>query len=226
MLQANELNRYNTILNNVYALDNALRFWGYTCILYIMHTASPDGKLTDFQDFLQKLSGKISEARTINRFAYGLPASIGGVLAYGDDTSTESNIGRLMALCMVAFHPLEHGWYLSTIKQSIFSFDGGSFSLWSCRSWLVYVICDLIQTVKKLQAVNAGLEVSNIDATEKSKLDKAKRNLTLWLTCIGADFILAYQYSVAKGPFSDRLLVIAGWYGGFAGLYRRWINAA
>jgi hypothetical protein len=213
-------------MNNVYALDNALRLWGYSCVLYNMHTVGPDGKLTDVQDFLRALSGKISEARTVNRVTYGLPASISGVLAYGSDTSFEANLGRLMALSMVIYHPLEHGWYFTTLKQSIFNFDGGKWSLWACRMWLLYVICDFIGTIKKYQEVSTGLEAKNLDKKDQSNLLKLRRNLIIWLTCIAADFPLALQYSVANGPFGDRLLAWAGWYGGLAGLYRRWLNAA
>ena len=224
--QAAQLTRYNTILNNVYALDNALRLWGYSCVLYNMHTAAANGKLTDVQEFLRALSGKIAEARTINRVTYGLPASISGVLAYGSDASFESWLGRIMALSMVIYHPLEHGWYFTTIKSSIFSFDGNLWSVWSCRMWLIYVICDFIGTVTKLQEVSTGLEAKNIDKKDLNSLLKTRCNLIIWLTCILADFPIAFQYSVASGPFSDRLLAWAGWYGGLAGLYRRWLNAS
>ena len=219
------LSRYNTILNNVYALDNALRLWGYTCVLYNMHTVAADGKLTDFQEFLRALSGKISDARTVNRVTYGLPASVAGVFAYGSDMSIESILGRIMALTMVLYHPLEHGWYFTTLKSNIFGIDGGKWSLWSCRMWLIYVICDFIGTVKKLQEVSTGLEAKNIDKEQQSSLLRLRRNLIIWLTCIFSDFPIALQYSVASGPFSDRLLAWAGWYGGLAGLYRRWLNA-
>jgi len=74
--------------------------------------------------------------------------------------------------------------------------------------------------------VNNGIEAKNIDKKDLNTLLKTRRNLMIWLTCIGADFPLALQYSVANGPFGTRLLAWAGWYGGMAGLYRRWLNAA
>ena len=197
---------------------------GATSQLYLLHSTKGE-KLTDLQEFCATFCTKVLEARTLNRFAYGLPASIESVFAYGNDQSLEANLGRIMGWSMVFFHPLEHGWFLSTIKSSLFNIDGGKWSVWSCRFWLVYVICDLIMTIRNLQNAITGLEAKDLNSKDRSSLLKARRNSMIWLSCIFADLVLAWQYSVANGPFGERTLTWASWWGGFAGLYRRWVNA-
>jgi hypothetical protein len=127
-----------------------------------------------------------------------------------------------MALSMVLYHPLEHGAFFSGLKPSLIPswMDGNELSKWACRMWLLYVLCDAKSSLKSLGDLNKEIEKkSNMD------LQKKRRNVLLWLTCIVADFILALQWSVDVGPFSDKLIAWAGFYGGIGGLYSKWLKA-
>ena len=208
------LTRYNQILPNAYALDNALRAISYSCALY-----SASVPPSEWTKWLDELKGKASETRYVNRLIVGLPASVAGYFAYGEETSTEATLGRIMAMSMILYHPIEHIWWASTFKTKLFDIDGNAWSQWSCRCWVVYVLCDLIGTLRRIRDIDSK-------PSHDLKTAKDRRNLLIWLTCILADAPLAIQYSVNQGPFSDMLLNWAGWYGGVAGLYLRWLKLA
>jgi len=189
--------------------DNLFRLINYTCALYIARASK-----SSFTEFLGDFKGRLSETRVINRLLIGLPASIEGYLAYGDAATTEAFLGKLMAFSMVLYHPIEHVWWASTLKSSPFAWiDGNKWRQWTCRCWLVYVVCDFIGTLRRLNQIG-----------DDAKHAKERRNLVIWLTCILADAPLALQWSVDHGPFSDNVLNWAGWYGGLAGLYLRWLK--
>ena len=208
MASLEALSKYNRIINNVYAMDNLFRLICYSCALYISHSSK-----SPFTDWLADLKARLSETRVINRLLVGLPASIEGYLAYGDATTVEAILGRLMAFSMILYHPIEHVWWASTLKPVLVHIDGNKWSQWTCRCWVVYVVCDLIGTLRRLGQIE-----------NDTKHAKERRNLLIWLTCIAADAPLAIQWSVDHGPFSDSLLNWAGWYGGLAGLYLRWLK--
>ena len=194
--------------------------------MYNLYTVSPNEKLTDLQEFFNQLATKVLEARTLNRVVYGIPASIGGFIAAGSNTDLTTILSKIMAFSMILFHPLEHGWFFSTLTPRLFSFDGNKWSIWSVRCWVVYIICDLIGTVRTMQDVNLTLaSQSGPKGEERSKLKKLQLSTRIWLTCIIADLILGIQYSVEKGPFSDHTLAWASFWGGLAGMYRKWINS-
>lgn len=129
------LSRSNGILSNIYALDNALRVTAYASALIQVYG---DGTLVgkEVKEFLSNLAGKASDARFLNRFYIGFPASVEGYFAYAsNDTSVEAVLGKLMALSMILYHPLEHGWWITTVKPKILDIDGNKWSLWSTRLW-------------------------------------------------------------------------------------------
>ena len=208
------LARYNSILTSVYATDNAYRATTYGLALALLYgVVDPN---SDRGKSLADLRGKIGDARFLNRLYVGTSASLQGLLAGGEPLDT------VMALSMVLYHPLEHLYVSSTLKPALFkTIDGLWCVKWSTRMWLLYVLCDLLGTVKKLGAVNAALA-----AKASTKLERDRRNLILWLSCIFADFFLAVQWSVDVGPFSDSTIAWAGFYGGVAGLWLRWLRAS
>jgi len=206
------LSKYNTILTNVYAIDNFLRVVTYTCALYL--ASAPK---STFAEWLADLKAKVSETRFINRIVVGLPASVEGYYAYGDSQSVDAMLGRIMALSMILYHPLEHVWWASTLKTKLFDINGNEWSKWSCRCWVVYVLCDLIGTLRRIRDIDAKPQ-------QDASTVKTRRNLLIWLSCIAADAPLAIHWSMDSGPFSDSVLNWAGWYGGVAGLYLRWLK--
>jgi len=221
-----ELSRYNSILTSIYAQDNAYRVASYLIALALLHRASSRGAKPDELDAaLSDLRGKIGDARFLNRVFVGTTASVQGFLA-GDWSTYESVLDRVMALAMVAYHPLEHAYLQSTLKPAplLTWVDGAACSKWSCRMWLAYVLCDLLGTVRKLGAVNNAL--AQPSAPKTVKLLRDRRNLLIWLSCIAADFPLALQWSVDAGPFGEKTIAVAGLYGGLAGLYLRWLRAS
>ena len=218
-----ELGRYNAILTSVYAQDNAYRALTYLTLLVALHRPA-GSQPTELDKSLADLRAKIGDARMLNRLFVGTTASVQGFLA-GGWSSTEDVLSRIMSLSMVLYHPLEHAYLQSTFKPPMFpSWDGGWASKWSCRMWLVYVLCDLTGTLRQLSAVNKSL-ASGAHGGKTAKLERDRRNLLIWLTCIAADFPLALQWSVDVGPFGDRTIAWAGFYGGVAGLYLRWLRA-
>jgi hypothetical protein len=205
------LSRYNQIMTNVYAIDNALRVVTYSIALYL---ASSPGVKSDCASWLAELKAKVADTRFLNRILVGLPASVEGYFAYGRPVTFEALLGKLMAFSMVLYHPLEHGWWATTLKPKLFDIDGDKWSMWSCRCWVAYVLMDLLGTLRRLQDLKDGAKGAG----------RERRNLLIWLTCIAADAPLAIQWSVPSGPFPDVVLNWAGWYGGVAGLYLRWLK--
>lgn len=208
--------------SNVFALDNALRLMGSSIALFNTY-APQDAKLPPRLATL--LAGKISDTRFVNRLTYGVPCSVADMRAnWGlEKQSLDAWLGRLMALSMLAYYPLEHGWYLSTLKPLGEYLDGDKWSLWSCRFWLVYCVCDLIGLVKRLQGIKRGLDSSKSTPEEKQAFAKQKQDQQLAFSSAVADFVIALQYSSTTPVFANNTVTWAIWYGGAAGLYKRWL---
>ena len=197
------LSRFNTIMGNVYALDNGLRIMNYLLLILAEINKQPSSKVGDIPSningFMIALVSKISDARVVNRF-FGLPATIEGLFAWGDDQSVEALIGKGMALSMTAYFPLEHLWYLSSLKPTIFNLDSNFLSMWSCRSWTIYVILDIIGTIRKINDAKTRLEKLSNDNDSKKDINKINfhiKCLIIWLSiCIFGDLPLALQWFV------------------------------
>ena len=195
------LSRFNAIMGNIYALDNGLRILNYSLLIFVEFNKNAASKVGDapsiVNGFLLALVTKIADARVVNRF-FGLPATIEGLFAWGDDQSVEALIGKGMTWSMMAYFPLEHLWYLSSLKPTIFNVDSGAMSMWSCRSWTLYVLLDIIGTIRKINDVKTKIDaMSGDEKKEAGRLHFQLKCLVIWLSiCIFGDLPLALQWFV------------------------------
>lgn len=222
------LSRWNRIADSVWSLDGILRVGSYSCLLGATYlTEFNAGKPTPLAEFLSGVFGKVTDARFINR-VMAWPATLESVFHYANnpDNSSLGVLGQVMTWSMVAYYPLEHGWLLSTFKPQMVNIDGNKWSLWSCRFWAVYVVCDLLGTYIREQSVSEQIGKLSADERDKlAELKKQQRNLRIWYTCALCDLVMAVQWSVAQGPFSTKQICGVGIYGGVAGLYLKWLKS-
>lgn len=224
-----------------WTLDNILRVMSY-CGLYGASalTESNGGKATETAAFLEEAFNKMTDARFTNRIT-GLPATLEGFFSMraaehaskAVDTSTLSVLNKVMVYSMLVYYPLEHAWFLSTLKPKLINIDSDKWSMWSCRAWTVYILCDLAGTVIRARALSdeiAATERTKASVVDKSKavsdLKRRRMHLRVWLTCVLADLVMAGHWSVPNGPVSPKQICAVGIYGGVAGLWLKWIKSA
>lgn len=185
---------------------------------------------THLTQICTELFEKLTDARFINRL-FGFPAMIQWFnsikLAKGvslaTDSDVESVLSKIMAGSMLLYYPLEHMWWLTTLKSGKrieellqrMNLNGSKLSLWSLRAWLIYVIADIIKTNLALKQLRQRARESGADPNAQYM----EKRLKWWLQACFCDLILAIQYSVENGPFSDNVLNLAGLYGGIVNLY-------
>jgi len=216
-----------------YSLDNILRVISYSSLLLASFIKNRNGnKDTANVLFLTDFFAKLTDARFINRII-GLPATLESLFEHASgkpDNSIASLLGKIMTWSMIIYHPIEHIWFLSTLKGSIFNINSDLWSQWSCRAWAVYVICDAIGTLMRSEAVSKEIKTLSTDKTmdkgEKqqklAELKTKKQRLGIWATCIVCDFLMATHWSVEDGPLSNNQICATGIWGGVAGLYLKW----
>ena len=120
---------------------------------------------------LSKLQNDLSTCRYILRF-YGFPQALQAVLQpklWAGECQGKPwrdariyRLTKLMAWSMLFYHPLEHlawlKWNMETDREVVHSktgklsrvslrlwprsYDGGFFSVWSCRAWLIYIVAE------------------------------------------------------------------------------------
>ena len=230
-----ELCRFNGIVSSVYAMDNVLRLLSYGSDLIVETTRSPKHPMTNTQLFLLELKARLSDARFVNRM-FGFPATLEGFAAWDDDNqphdlfsleSLHSFISKGKTMSMLIYYPMEHIYWLSSFKNSIFSSaNTGWFSKLSCQAWLFYVFCDFLGTLVNIVRTQYQLMSNEIDGASRKKITSELRKMIVWMTCIMSDMVLALQFSVDKPPFSPETVRYAGLWGGAIGLYYKWICAA
>jgi hypothetical protein len=200
-------------------MDNMLRIAESSLNLHSMYFPG------QFADSLAVFKGKVGDSRFVNRFVFGVPGSLADLLAAAanQENTLEAVLGKIMAASMMMYFPLEHGWFLTTAVKDM-AIDGAKWSLWSCRFWLLYVVCDLVLLGRKLQQLGLALEAKGLSTEERKALLKARQDKMMALSCEISDGIIAVQYSSASGGvFSDKLVLWAIWYGGVAGMWKRWV---
>jgi hypothetical protein len=131
----------------------------------------------------------------VNRF-FGLPATIEALYAW-DDNSLESQLGRMMTWSMMIYFPTEHIWYLSSLKPTIITgIDANWWSQLSCRAWAVYVILDIVGTLRKIMDLQSKIQSES--SQKKSDLSLLLKRYSIWLSvCLFGDLPLALQWSVS-----------------------------
>lgn len=101
----------------------------------------------------QKLSLELSFARYVSRLVEW-PTALDALQndCWKADTTLRSTwIGRILALTMMAYYPLEHAAYLQWMKPKYQGRTAERLSYWSCRFWVAYIVTDLFQNVMQLK---------------------------------------------------------------------------
>lgn len=102
---------------------------------------------------LAKVSSDISFARYLLRF-YGLPACLEAIRSgsWGGASKWSQALGRAMAWSMLVYYPLEHVAYLKWTSPHVLpaTLNANRFSAMSCRFWLLYLVCEMIQSILHL----------------------------------------------------------------------------
>lgn len=221
-----QLSRFNKIAESTWNLDAILRVASYSSLLgSILLTEQNEGKTTELAGFLAEIFTRMTDARFVNRIG-GLPATLESLFSYANDPdhSFLGKLGSIMTWSMVGYYPLEHVWLLSTWKPKFVNIDSDKWSIWSCRFWAVYCVCDVLGTHIRTQNIEKAL-VKTSDESEKKKMSTQLKYLRIWMTCAICDLIMSLQWSVANGPFSNKQISLIGIYGGLANLYIKWMKS-
>jgi len=226
----------NGIMGGIYALDNGQRILAYGALLWICKIkARKGGEKLPLALFLKDFYVKMSDARFLNRF-FCLPSIIEELLGYYGSgkklpEDTESVAGRVMALSMLPYYPLDHLYYLATLSPNILGLNADRMSRWSCIAWTVYVVADLVAAWARISNLLEEAKRSGADTGEKSsKVAKLQRqqkitNLLLRMACALCDLPMAMHWSVSNGPLNDKQIGWLGVGGGIFGLWLKWRRA-
>ena len=55
------------------------------------------------------------------------------------------------AWCMLFYYPLEHTAYAHWVAPELIDADAETFSAWSCRTWVLYVVADIVASLPKIE---------------------------------------------------------------------------
>lgn len=223
------IGRFNGIMGSVYSVDKGLRVVTYGAALASVYLAKESSKN---QAFLAAFASRIGDARFVSRF-FSWP-TMWSVLTDKSDSSTLGQIDTGMKWSMLAFYPLEHGWWLSTVEPNVLPYVGPKWSMWSCRAWGVYVVLDLIKAfilikkaIKEL-ARRSGSSPS-VDEDENKGAKKQLRwqitKLRMHMTCALSDLVMAIHWGAEQSPFNGNFVNLMGLYGGIAGMWIKWRDA-
>jgi hypothetical protein len=213
------LSGYSAFTSSVWSQDKVLKVIQFSLIILSRFYTGPgrtDSKTTwsstgssrDIGDSLRKLGFQIGWARYVTRLL-GLPMSIEAISsgAFGPGL-----LGKLMALSMVGYYPLEHlawaKWQAPTLRfmpmrkksnQQYVARDesrlAGLASAWSCRFWFAYVIVDTIRSTVALKELAVEPQKEAATGTEDAALTN--------------DPLQPQQPLVAEKDFEDAKLALA-----------------
>mmetsp|Transcript_7652 Transcript_7652/g.8790 ORF Transcript_7652/g.8790 Transcript_7652/m.8790 type:complete len:233 (-) Transcript_7652:801-1499(-) len=218
-----QLNAINGILGNIYSYDYLLRVITYGSLLTVeglKTVGQGDGTLAKF---LLEVFEKLTDARFVNRLG-GFSASVAWYLAaLKNGSSTSALLNRGMAASMVLYYPMEHIWYFSTFKNKYVNVNSNWWCLWYCRVWLAYVIMDYSGTMIRIRKLKQKIAGDTEDS--KPALKRELKNEWIWTRVVFCDFVMALQWSLEAGPFSDNFISFVGLYGGVVALYLKWRRA-
>jgi len=216
------LSRLNRLAENVWTLDGILRVVSYSGLLVAdLLGKGKNGKPSAQSEFLLELFSKLTDARFVNRII-GLPGTLEGWFTAGDDS-----LSNIMAISMILYFPVEHLWWLSTLKPKFIRINSDSWSMWSCRFWTIYCVCDVLKTLKASGEVQKQIDKGNgkLSSRELRELKRKRMHLGIWLTCAASDLVMALQWSRPTPIVSDRIITLIGIYGGVAGLLLKWLKS-
>lgn len=171
---------------------------------------------------------KVSVARFINR-TFSLPIQIHSMLTNkGGDLPS-----KIMDYSMLAYFPLELGWFMSIIEPKMINIDSPKWSQWSLRAFVVYCIAAVYRCMKASVKLTQEIEDTKNAKMESSEQEskiaalKKQRFLTnLSASSAAGDILLGLQYSFATPIVDERIITIIGIWGGLAGCLSKWIQAA
>ncbi len=165
------------------------------------------------------------DARFINRL-FGAPLFLESLIRAWNTKGVLGKCDRAMAWSMILYYPLEHVWWLSTLKPKLVNVNSDKWSIWSCRFWTVYVLADLLQGVIRMRQTQK-LAAEEKDEKKRNALKKQLRNQLIGYTVSFSDFPLALQWSdlSQNAPFTEWQIAATGIYGGVIGWLLKWIKA-
>jgi hypothetical protein len=139
--------------------DKGLKLFQWTLLLCSKLSQSKQ------REGLAKVSSDISFARYLLRF-YGLPACLEAIRSgsWGGASKWSQALGKAMAWSMLVYHPLEHVAYLKWTSPHLLppTVNANRLSAMSCRFWLLYLVCEMLQSV---------LHLHELEQTRKTLLD-------------------------------------------------------
>ncbi|KAH9261500.1 hypothetical protein BASA81_000156 [Batrachochytrium salamandrivorans] len=217
------LDKYNAIVcSNVFALDNALRLMGSSIALFNIY-APQDAKLSPRLATL--LAGKISDTRFVNRLTYGVPCSVA-------DHERKLGAGKAVPGRLAGEdHGIQHAGLLPFGARMV-PVHAQAAERVPRRGQVVTVELQVLARVlhlrpdrpgQALQHIKRGLDSSKSTPEEKQTFAKQKQDQQLAFSSAVADFVIALQYSSTTPVFANNTVTWAIWYGGAAGLYKRWL---
>jgi len=146
--------------------DKGLKLFQWTLLL-----ASKLFHSKNKREGVAKVSTDISFARYLLRF-YGLPACIEAIRSgsWGGSSKWSKLLGKAMAWSMLVYYPLEHVAYLKWTSPHVVpkSIRANQWSAISCRFWLVYLVCEMIQSVLHLREMEKNRETLRQHDDDKS----------------------------------------------------------
>ena len=174
---------------NKFSSSGANQDKGLKVMQWSLSLLSSFSTTTTTPHYYNKLSNEISMARYLLRF-FGLPGAL-QALRQGtwDDRRTSSIMGkitgRIMALSMLGFYPLEHlsylGWTSPDALPISLRRQANRFSAYSCRCWLVYLVAEMTQSYYALQHLYRSKERV---LKENGNHEEVRSKVMAWLTRI------------------------------------------
>lgn len=189
-LSQNILSHYNKFIASAANQDKGLKLLQWTLWLF-SKVYNKKGKA------LMKTSTDISFARYILRL-YGLPTAIEAIQnkTWEDASSGLPGriTGKLMALSMIFYYPLEHLAYIRWTSPEVLPgrTTANKLSAYSCRCWLLYLLAEMIQSMVRLKHLYASQrkllkdgscdeEPNQDDSDEKSRLELQRSIQNEWI---------------------------------------------
>ena len=153
------------------------------------------------------IANTISTVRTVGRWTGMLDTGLWIASEWSDPQEDPINHGLELsrAISIWVYYPLEHLWFLDSIKLLKLK-DPGWYSRSSCQAWCLYIVLTLLQILYNSYR-------SRKLPSESSLIDFSKNSF---------DLPLSIHWSLAEGCLSDKTTALLGIAGSLIQVFQRW----
>lgn len=195
----NFLQKVATLQSSTSGLDKLFK-----CIIYTLKLLNATSSTSNTT--IQRILNPLMNTRVTMRLGGLIPILLSIPSALDFSKPLRINV-IVQMISMLVYYSTEHVYWLG-INQILKVSD--SWSIWSCRAWAIYIMCDLLQSST----------ITNTSNTPSDKIQTKRRQLRTAVNW--CDLMMALQWSVDTQIVNAHTMSMLGVISGYVNLYLTW----